>query len=383
MTAMAMAVGLIAAQGILAVALLVTWSRVRRLRYQLHDREARHGATLRALPDLLFVLSRTGIYLDYYAQKADRLFRPPESFLGRHVREVLPPDLAARFEDAFARTLASRDVVVLEYALELPGGVAEFEARTVPCGDDNVLSIVRDVTVRKASERALIASAEALRASHLQNQTLAGRLLVAQEEERQRIARDLHDDLGQRLALLNINVNRLADGRVDDPADLRRRVMALSEYVGELAVRVHDLSHELHPSTAATLGLVPALRGVCEDMSGRHGLDVDFRHDGVPLVLDRALSLSLYRIAQGALHNVVTHSGAGRAVVELRGLDGALELEVSDEGCGFDAGAASNTGLGLVSMRERARLLNGECHITTADGRGTRVAVRVPLCNSA
>ena len=144
-------------------------------------------------------------------------------------------------------------------------------------------------------------------------------------------------------------------------------------------MRVHDLSHELHPSTAATLGLVPALRSVCRDMSGQHGLEVDFRHDDAPLGLDPALSLSLYRIAQGALHNVVKHSGAGSAVVELRRTDEGLELVISDEGCGFDAGATRGTGLGLVSMRERARLMSGECRITAAAGRGTRVAVRVPL----
>jgi signal transduction histidine kinase len=117
-------------------------------------------------------------------------------------------------------------------------------------------------------------------------------------------------------------------------------------------------------------------------MSGRHGITVDFRHDGVLPPLDAARSLALFRIAQAALHNVVRHSGAERALVELRSLDGALELAVIDEGCGFDAGAPAIRGLGLVSMRERARLLDGECLITTAPGRGTRVAVSLPAVAS-
>jgi signal transduction histidine kinase len=379
---MTLAVSLFVTHGLLALALLLTWGRLRRMGKQLRAEEARHGATLRALPDLLFVLSRTGVYLDCYAQHPDRLLAPPSFFIGRHFRDVLPPDLSIRFEEAFARVLASREAVVLEYGIELHGAAADFEARIVPCGDDKVLSIVREVTARKTAERALIESAEALRASHLRNQTLAGRLIRVQDEERRLIARDLHDDLGQRLAVLNMDVNGLAGSLPGDAADLRGRVARLSASVGEIAGRVHDLSHELHPSTAATLGLVPALRGVCREMSGRHRIAVDFRHDGVLPDLDAARSLALFRIAQAALHNVVTHSGAGRALVELRSLDGALELTVTDEGRGFDAGAPGIRGLGLVSMRERARLLDGECRITTAAGQGTRVAVSLPLAAS-
>lgn len=377
---MTMAVGLFAA---LVAALLFSLDHLRRVRKQLREGETRYGATLRALPDLLFVLSRTGIYLDYHAQNPERLLVSPESFLGRHLRDVLPPDLAARFEEAFARTLASREPVVTEYTIQIQGRRADFEARTVPCGDDNILSIIREVTERKSAERALIESAAALRASDLRNQTLAGRLIVAQEVERQRIARDLHDDLSQRLAVLGMEVSRLAESRPGDLPDLRSRVKVLSGSVGEIAARVHDLSHELHPSTPATLGLVPALRSVCREMSGRHGIAVEFSHDGVPRVLDAAISLSLYRIAQAALHNVVKHSGAVRAVLELRGSDGGLELVVTDQGSGFDADDPGLAGLGLVSMRERAKLLDGECQITTAAGRGTRVEVRLPLPDAA
>lgn len=379
---MTLAVSLFVTHGLLAVALLLTSGRLRRLGKQLRAEEARHGATLRALPDLLFVLSRTGIYLDCYAQHPDRLLAPPSFFLGKHFKDVLPPDLAIRFEEAFARVLASRAPVIVEYALDQHGIKGDFEARIVPCGDDNLLSIVREVTARKTAERALMESAEALRASHLRNEMLAGRLIVVQDEERRLIARDLHDDLGQRLAVLNMDVNGLTVSPPGDAADLRGRVARLSASVGEIAARVHDLSHELHPSTAATLGLVPALRGVSREMSGRHGITVDFRHDGVLPPLDAARSLALFRIAQAALHNVVRHSGAERALVELRSLDGALELAVIDEGCGFDAGAPAIRGLGLVSMRERARLLDGECLITTAPGRGTRVAVSLPAAAS-
>jgi signal transduction histidine kinase len=153
--------------------------------------------------------------------------------------------------------------------------------------------------------------------------------------------------------------------------------------VSEIAEHVHDLSHELHPSRPEALGLGPAIRSVCGDMSRQHGITVEFRDVDVPLTIDGAVALCAYRIAQEALHNVVKHSGATRARVELTGLGPALELVVADEGRGFDPDASGLAGLGLLSMRERVKLLDGEISIESEPGRGARLEVRIPLAASA
>jgi len=146
---------------------------------------------------------------------------------------------------------------------------------------------------------------------------------------------------------------------------------------------VHDLSHQLHPSRPEVLGLVTAIRSVCSDTLRQHGITVEFRDEAVPLTIDGGVSLCAYRIVQEALRNVVKHSGAARARVELTGLGTALELVVADEGRGFVLDSAGLSGLGLVSMRERVKLLDGEIGIRSEPGMGTRLDARIPLAVSA
>ena len=168
-------------------------------------------------------------------------------------------------------------------------------------------------------------------------QLLTGRLLEAQEDERRRIARELHDDINQELAFC---------GRGDGPprpappgAESRtvERVRELSAQVKELSSSVHDLSHQLHPSKLEQLGLVAAVRGLCKELSQHHGLDVKFTHHDVPGVIPEATALCLYRIVQEALRNVVKHSGTRHAPVELSGSPDGIRLRVGDDGIGFDS----------------------------------------------
>jgi signal transduction histidine kinase len=378
-TALIVGVSLFAFLAGIVAALLAGRSAQRRMEEAVRRGDARYRATLRALPDMLFVFSCEGVYLDFYAPDSSALYAPPDRFLGKHVREVMPPDLAARFEAAFAQALVSAEPVVAEYVLEVPSGRCEFEARIVRCGDDRLLSIVRDVTAGKVSARALTDGERELRASHVRNQTLAARLIVAQEAERQRIARDLHDDLSQKLAVLNIEVSRLS---ASSPPEGRRRVDMIASLVSEITEHVHDLSHELHPSRPEALGLVPAIRSVCADVSRQHGISVDFLDENIPPAIDAAISLCVYRIVQEALRNVVRHSGASRADVLLKGRGAALELVVADQGRGFEPDTVGPAGLGLLSMSERVKLLGGEIQVRSRPGHGVRLEVRVPLVGS-
>jgi signal transduction histidine kinase len=228
-------------------------------------------------------------------------------------------------------------------------------------------------------QRAYRRRAEAgLRESQRELRALTGRLLQAQETERRRIARDLHDDLNQRLALLAVELD-LLDQKPPEAARLGEKVRELSAQVRELSSVVHDLSHNLHPSKLEQLGLVACIRGLCKEQAEAHGLQVEFTHQPTPPV-PHDTALCLYRIAQEALHNVVKHSGARHAHVALGGNGDGVSLQVTDDGAGFDLRAAEgNGGLGLVSMRERLRLVGGTIAIDSRPLDGTRIDVRVPL----
>jgi signal transduction histidine kinase len=234
------------------------------------------------------------------------------------------------------------------------------------------LASIIDLTERRRAE-------EGLRASQKELQLLTGRLLEAQEAERRRIARDLHDDVNQSLALLAVEMDLLGQRSPASTLEVTRQLRELSARVKELSSSVHDLSHQLHPSKLEQLGLVAAVRGLCNELTQHHGLDVKFTHDDLPESIPEATALCLYRILQEALRNVVRHSGADHAVVELSGTSDEIHLRVSDGGGGFDpASVRRNGGLGLVSMRERLHLVGGEITIDSRPSGGTRIDVRVP-----
>ena len=323
---------------------------------------ARNGAILKAIPDLMFVHDRDGKFIDYHARDPKMLFVPPSAFIGRTLQEVLPPPLGEQMAEALEQASRTDDTVVVEYELPVMEETRYFEARIVRKSTGRLLTIVREIT-------------EARRAAQL-NRELARRLISRQEIERQRIARDLHDDISQRIAVLKVKLDQMTT-RLD--ADLGAQLRALSEQAGEIAFDVHHVSYELHPSRLRTLGLVPALQSLCNDMSKQRDVQVAFTYDGPPHKLDEDVSLCLYRIVQEALHNVSRHSRAREATVRLTRDAESLVLHVSDAGVGFDPARTAHEGLGLVSIRERAASLNGEVLVDAVPGQGTRITVRIPL----
>jgi len=228
---------------------------------------------------------------------------------------------------------------------------------------------VQDITERKAAEEEL--------------RYMSGRLIAAHEEERTRIARELHDDLSQRMALLQVCVEQLQHGTTGLSISSRQKLHNIAEIADEASSDIHDLSHRLHPSKLDVLGLVPSLTGLCRELSESHHLEVQFVHDCIPKEIPKDVTLCLFRIAQEALRNVVKHSGATEVNVELSGLGDRMELRVSDSGVGFDPEFEKGKGgLGLLSMSERLRLIGGDLTVESAPSRGTRIRVRAPLPTS-
>jgi signal transduction histidine kinase len=212
------------------------------------------------------------------------------------------------------------------------------------------------------------------------NRDLAGRLIASQEEERQRVARELHDGIGQKIALLSVGIAQVPESR-----SLRgwaAGLQQISEQIGEIATDIHNMSYALHPSKLQILGLAPAMRALCRDMSMTGSVQVVFANGRLPSSIDAEISLCVYRITQEALCNVSRHSHASRATVRLRHERGQLLLDVTDAGVGFNL-KAGYEGLGLVSMRERVAFLRGRLAIQTRPGGGTRISVRIPLGQAA
>ncbi len=204
----------------------------------------------------------------------------------------------------------------------------------------------------------------------------SGRLINAQEDERRKIGRDLHDDLGQRMALLSIQLDRLA---CDHP-ELADAVTESQSAVRDVSARIQRISYDLHPSRLSKLGLVRTLDALCRDLSDQPDeFDVSYAASRVPERIPDDVSLCIYRVAQEALRNALHHSGAGGAVVSLDGLPGRVRLMVRDEGRGIQLPQTNTGGLGLISMRERVRLIGGTFSIRSAPGQGTQVTAEVPL----
>lgn len=223
--------------------------------------------------------------------------------------------------------------------------------------------VFRDITDRKRVEDDL--------------RDLSRRLIQAHEEERALLARELHDDVTQRLAVLAIEVGRAESAAAGGPQSQAMRV--LREELVRLSEDVHSLAYQLHPSVLDELGLAEALRTECERRGRRSRFQLSMNFDPLPSVLGRDAALCLFRVAQEALNNATRHSGARGVSVTLRQMDGGLLLAVHDDGVGFDPERRRKGGhLGLASMRERVRLVNGTLDIESTPGRGTTVVAWVP-----
>ncbi len=209
--------------------------------------------------------------------------------------------------------------------------------------------------------------------------SVGGRLIQAQEQERSRIARELHDDIGQRLALLNIDLAKLQQSP-GIPSELLSRIAELRKQATGIATGTQSLSHELHSSRMDYLDISAAIGGFCREFAAKHKVEIHFMTDDLRTALSRDISLCLFRVAQQAIDNAAKHSGVRRFEVRLWETSDEIHLTVADSGSGFDIEAAKTSpGLGLISMEERLRFVNGTLIIDSQPQAGTKIYARVPL----
>ena len=249
-----------------------------------------------------------------------------------------------------------------------------------------MLGIAEDVTDRVRAEEARCESEERARLEQrLANEALSGlsgRLMKAQESERASIAKELHDDLAQRMALLRFELEMLQQTSPHEEAGagMRTRVEELCGRATALGKDLQAISARLHSAKLEYLGIAAAAEGFCREMGKQHGVTIDFKHFSVPEDLPKDIALCLFRVLQEAVDNAVKHAGVHQLTVILAGSANTVQLEVRDEGAGFDLEMVRGShGLGLASMQERLRLVNGHIFIESQRGAGTTVKARVPL----
>ena len=284
--------------------------------------------------------------------------------------DALHPDDRARTIEIWRYQLENGIPYELEYRTKRRDGSVRWVSARGRGHYENgkplyMVGVVFDITDEKEAER--------------ERAELSGRLIVAQEEERAHIARELHDDFSQRLALLKFQLDMVSENGVD-PTHVSDPLSEAKQLVTEIVNDMHELSHRLHSSTVELLGLVTTARSHCKRFASQHGLTVEFADIDVPASIPIETSLALFRIMQEAMANSLKHSKASKLDVRLKGESDMIFLSVSDDGVGIDLGSDYLTnGIGISSMKERMRMLGGTFVLLSGPYmRGTKITVSVP-----
>ena len=368
------AIAVIAVLCSLILALLWQRARKRKAEAVLRESEKRFRVMADTTPSLIWMCDSKGkiTYLnDKRVHFTGRDPRPEAGYDDIWTAHVHPDDMDW-VQNAFWRALERHQSFSQEYRLRRHDGVYRWMfdiASPRVNGDGSFAGFIgsaNDITDQKLAHEAL--------------EKISGRLIEAQEEERSRIARELHDDICQKLAILSIELGQANRRPHESAAAASVRLNEIREHCLGIASDVQSLSHKLHSSKLDYLGVVAAVRGFCKEFAKQHEVSIEFTDSNVPRDLPRDVSLCLFRVAQEALNNAVKYSGVTQFAVELRGRASEVHLEVRDSGAGFDVeDVKSSRGLGLISMEERTHLVHGRFSIESKPGAGTKIVAAVPI----
>jgi PAS domain S-box-containing protein len=353
------------------------WQRTRRRKAELElgKSEEKFSKAFRQSPFAITIASaRDGCYVDVNETFELQTGWKRDEVIGRTPIEInlwVNPDQRATFMRELLTKGSVRD---LEVALRRKDGEIRTSLGSAELidvdGEVCALSVIADVTDRKIAEEAISG--------------FGRRLIEAQETERTRIARELHDDINQRLAMVAVGLQMLKQDLPDSDQKTSRRIEDATAQVSELESDIQALSHRLHSSKLEYLGLEVAASGFCRELSERQNVRIDFRCDGLPEDLSYDISLCLFRVLQEALHNAVKYSGVDQFEVSLECVSQTIQLRVHDSGAGFDPKlATASVGLGLTSMKERLKLVGGELSIHSKRQEGTTILARIAIGQGA
>lgn len=347
-----------------------------RLNMQVQRSKNQLLATLDAIPDPLFVLGLDGRYYDFHSPRTDLLVAPAEIFIGKTVRDVLPPNAADICMSALNEAYKNGGSKGKQFELAMEHGTFWFELSvsrkpTYSGQESRFVVVARDITERKRMESHLEESQRLLR-------QLAARNEVAREEERKFLTREIHDEMGQYLLALRMGVSvmNLQFG-VDSPA-LREKTQRLITMVDSTIKVVRNIVTSLRPA-ALDMGIIFALEWLVGEYSEKTGLQCDLHVVDADIHLDDKSATALFRIVQESLTNIGRHAQANQVKVTLKRNAGNYLLEVRDNGQGFDPTIRKEKSFGLLSIRERALMLGGDLYISSAPGHATAIQVHFPI----
>ena len=342
------------------------------------DTQPQQRALLDNIPDMAWLKDRDCRYLAVNTAYLEILGIPETAVLSKTPDEIWPPEIAEVYLRTDRRVLKSgRRWRYEETRPDAAGKPRWYETIKSPIRDDKgrivgTVGISRDISERKAAADELIKSRAQLR-------ELSNYLQSVREEERARISRELHDELGQTLTALKMELGWLRDRLPAEPALLRTRLDRLTSIVDRSVIDLQRIAADLRPMILDELGLVSAMQWLTQNFTERSALSIELSFDREDVVYASDVSTAAFRIVQEALTNIIRHSRATLARLAVRHADGELQLDISDNGQGIDLTQSKRKQLGLLGMGERARMLGGSMEMQSARGQGTRIHVRLPL----
>ena len=364
------AIVLIVAQSLSIIGLLMQRARKREAEAVVAESEKRFRTMADTTPSLIWMCDQEGKVTYLNERRLAFTGRDPSAGYGDTWTRYVHPDDVKQVLGSMSQALKKREPFSKEYRLRRNDGVYRWMfdvASPRVNGDSSFAGFIGsaiDITDQKLAQEAL--------------EGVSGRLIEAQEKERSRIARDLHDDICQRLALLSMELEQA--NRNGAPPSTKKYLREIQQHCAEITGDIQSLSHHLHSSKLEYLGIVAAIRSFCNEFAKQHDVSIDFRDENVPTHLPKDISLCLFRVAQEGLQNAVKYSGAIRFSVDVRSTGDEIQLAVSDAGEGFDVEQVKrNRGLGLVSMQERVHLVHGRFNVESRPGGGTRIVAVVPV----